>query len=144
MRGMFEEGAPACEPGVFLNGFYEHRPISYGERAYGFPHLGQSILNYPDGTILSLFVDDEPPPRRLHEPVLPALFRIDDGLAEGQVCVWTPDGSLDVIQAAKPRERQKCHVHKYAEGELGGGQKLPFPWSSRRAQSARAKSFDVP
>ena len=60
MRGMFEEGAPAREPGVFLNGFYEHRPISYGERAYGFPRLGQSILNCPDGTILRLFVDDEP------------------------------------------------------------------------------------
>jgi alpha,alpha-trehalose phosphorylase len=45
---------------VFLNGFYEHRPISYGERAYGFPRLGQSILNCPDGTILKLFVDDEP------------------------------------------------------------------------------------
>lgn len=60
MRGMFEEGAPACEPGVFLNGFYEHRPISYGEWAYGFPRLGQSILNCPDGTILRLFVDNEP------------------------------------------------------------------------------------
>jgi alpha,alpha-trehalose phosphorylase len=60
MRGVFEEGAPIREPGVFLNGFYEHRPISYGERAYGFPRLGQSILNCPDGTVLKLFIDDEP------------------------------------------------------------------------------------
>ena len=51
---------PAYEPGVFLNGFYEHRPIAYGEHAYGFPRLGQSILNCPDGTIVKLFIDDEP------------------------------------------------------------------------------------
>jgi alpha,alpha-trehalose phosphorylase len=60
MRGTFEEGTPVKEPGVFLNGFYEHRPISYGEHAYGFPRLGQSMLNCPDGTALKLFVDDEP------------------------------------------------------------------------------------
>jgi alpha,alpha-trehalose phosphorylase len=60
MRGMYEEGIPAKEPGVFLNGFYENRPISYGEHAYGFPRVGQSILNCPDGTVLKLFVEDEP------------------------------------------------------------------------------------
>jgi alpha,alpha-trehalose phosphorylase len=60
MRGTFEEGSPVKEPGVFLNGFYEHRPISYGEAAYGFPRLGQTMLNCPDGTTLKLFVDDEP------------------------------------------------------------------------------------
>jgi len=60
MRGTFEEGTPVREPGVFLNGFYEHRPISYGERAYGFPLVGQTMLNCPDGTTLKLFVDDEP------------------------------------------------------------------------------------
>ena len=42
------------EPGVFLNGFYEFRPITYGEPAYGFPRVGQSILNCPDGTIIKL------------------------------------------------------------------------------------------
>jgi alpha,alpha-trehalose phosphorylase len=60
MRGVFEEGTPVSEPGVFLNGFYEHRPISYGEHAYGFPRVGQTMLNCPDGTSLKLFVDDEP------------------------------------------------------------------------------------
>src|SRR5690606_26739308 len=59
-RGTMDEGTPVREPGVFLNGFYEHRPISYGEAAYGFPRVGQSILNCPDGTVLKLFVDDEP------------------------------------------------------------------------------------
>lgn len=60
MRGMIEDGMPVKEPGVFLNGFYEHRPISYGEQAYGFPRVGQSILTCPDGTVVKLFVDDEP------------------------------------------------------------------------------------
>ena len=59
IRGMLEEGTPVREPGVLLNGFYEHRPISYGERAHGFPALGQSILNCPDGTTVKLFVEDE-------------------------------------------------------------------------------------
>ena len=45
------------EPGVLLNGFYEFRPITYGELAYGFPRVGQSILNCPDGTIIKLFID---------------------------------------------------------------------------------------
>ncbi len=60
IRGVVEEGTPVREPGVYLNGFYENRPISYGERAYGFPTLGQSILNCPDGTTLKLHIDDEP------------------------------------------------------------------------------------
>lgn len=60
LRGVVEEGTPVREPGVYLNGFYENRPISYGEQAYGFPTVGQSILNCPDGTALKLHVDDEP------------------------------------------------------------------------------------
>ena len=60
IRGTPEEGRPVREPGVLLNGFYEFRPITYGEHAYGFPRVGQSILNCPDGTIIKLFVDGEP------------------------------------------------------------------------------------
>jgi alpha,alpha-trehalose phosphorylase len=60
LRGTWEEGAPVFEPGVYLNGFYEYRPISYGEHAYGFPRRGQSILNCPDGSIIRLFIEDEP------------------------------------------------------------------------------------
>ena len=60
IRGTMEEGTPVREAGTYLNGFYEHRPISYGEHAYGFPRVGQSILNCPNGTVLKLFVDDEP------------------------------------------------------------------------------------
>lgn len=60
MRGSHEEDRPVREPGTFLNGFYEHRPIVYGESAYGFPNRGQTMLNCPDGKIIKLYVDDEP------------------------------------------------------------------------------------
>jgi hypothetical protein len=39
IRRMPEEGRPVREPGVFLNGFHEFRPINYSERAYGFPDV---------------------------------------------------------------------------------------------------------
>ncbi len=60
LRGMMEEGTPVKQPAVLLNGFYEERPITYGEKAYGFPDVGQTLLNCPDGTTFRLFVDDEP------------------------------------------------------------------------------------
>jgi alpha,alpha-trehalose phosphorylase len=60
MRGCPEEGGPNAENGTFINGFYETRPIVYGEEAYGFAKTGQTIVNVPDSKIIKLFVDDEP------------------------------------------------------------------------------------
>ena len=60
MRGTADEDRPVQEHGTFLNGFYEFRPIVYGEHSYGFPRVGQTMLNCPDGKILKLYVDDEP------------------------------------------------------------------------------------
>ena len=60
MRGCPEEGGPNAENGTFINGFYESRPIIYGEEAYGFPKTGQTILNVTNSKIIKLFVDDEP------------------------------------------------------------------------------------
>ena len=60
IRGCPEEGGPNAENGTFINGFYEARPIIYGEEAYGFPKTGQTILNVTDSKIIKLFVDDEP------------------------------------------------------------------------------------
>ncbi|AKQ41601.2 kojibiose phosphorylase [Aurantiacibacter atlanticus] len=59
IRGTIDEGQPVEEPGTYLNGFYETRPITYGESAYGFPDTGQSMLVCPDGTPIRLTVDDE-------------------------------------------------------------------------------------
>ena len=60
LRGNHEEGYPVGEPGTYVNGFYESRPIVYAEEAYGFPHTGQTMVNCPDGKIIRLYVDDEP------------------------------------------------------------------------------------
>src|SRR5512132_4565990 len=60
MRGCPEEGGPSAENGTFINGFYETRPIVYGEDAYGFARTGQTICNVTDSKIIKLFVDDEP------------------------------------------------------------------------------------
>jgi alpha,alpha-trehalose phosphorylase len=59
IRGTPEEGAPAHDPGVILNGFYETWQIVYPEDAYGLARTGQSIVSAPDGSIIRLYVDDE-------------------------------------------------------------------------------------
>jgi alpha,alpha-trehalose phosphorylase len=60
MRGCPEEGGPFVENSTLINGFYETRPIVYGEEAYGFAKTGQTIVNVTDSKIIKLFVDDEP------------------------------------------------------------------------------------
>jgi alpha,alpha-trehalose phosphorylase len=60
MRGCPEEGGPSAESSTLINGFYETRPIIYGEDAYGFAKTGQTICNVTNTRIIKLFVDDEP------------------------------------------------------------------------------------
>jgi alpha,alpha-trehalose phosphorylase len=60
MRGNFDEGRPAFQNGTFINGFHETWPIVYGEKAYGFAHTGQTMLNVTDARVIRLYVDDEP------------------------------------------------------------------------------------
>jgi alpha,alpha-trehalose phosphorylase len=60
VRGTPEEGTPAADPGVVLNGLHETWPIVYPEDAYGLARTGQTIVNATDGSIIRLFVDDEP------------------------------------------------------------------------------------
>ena len=60
LRGTQDEGRPVYDPAPMLNGFYETWSIVYPERAHGFAETGQTILGVPDGTIVRLYVDDEP------------------------------------------------------------------------------------
>jgi alpha,alpha-trehalose phosphorylase len=60
LRGAPEEGGPSHDPGVVLNGFHETWPIVYPEDAYGMARTGQTTVNATDGTVIRLFVDDEP------------------------------------------------------------------------------------
>jgi alpha,alpha-trehalose phosphorylase len=60
LRGGFDEGRPGISPGTFVAGFHEGWPIVYPEEAYGLARVGQTIVNVPDATIITLDVDDEP------------------------------------------------------------------------------------
>ena len=93
LRGSHEEDRPVSEPGTYLNGFYENRPIVYGESAYGFPKVGQTILNCPDGKIIKLYVDDEPFDLERSE-ILSYNRRLEmgEGLTRREVVFVTPTG----------------------------------------------------
>jgi alpha,alpha-trehalose phosphorylase len=60
VRGAPEEGTPAYDGGMVLNGFYESWAIAYPEDAYGLARTGQTIVAPPDGSIVRLFADGEP------------------------------------------------------------------------------------
>ncbi|MFO7850530.1 MAG: beta-phosphoglucomutase [Spirochaetia bacterium] len=60
IRGAFEEGTKSWNRGVYLNGFYEERPIVYGEKAYGFPEHGQTMLGVADGSKVEIKVNGMP------------------------------------------------------------------------------------
>ena len=60
IRGTFDEGTPVFQKGTLINGFHETWPIVYAESAHGYARIGQTIVNVPDGTLIRLYVDDEP------------------------------------------------------------------------------------
>jgi alpha,alpha-trehalose phosphorylase len=60
LRGNLDEGEPRLIGGTYLNGFYEAHQLEYGERAYGNPEDGQTIVNVTDGKLIRLLVEDEP------------------------------------------------------------------------------------
>jgi alpha,alpha-trehalose phosphorylase len=60
LRANLEEGEPHGLPGTYLNSFYETRSLPYAEPGYGYPEVGQTLVNVTNGKIIRLLVDDEP------------------------------------------------------------------------------------
>jgi alpha,alpha-trehalose phosphorylase len=60
LRGNLDEGEPYGLPGTYLNSLYEDRPLPYAEAGYGFPDMGQTVINVTNGKIIRLLVNDEP------------------------------------------------------------------------------------
>jgi alpha,alpha-trehalose phosphorylase len=60
LRANLEEGEPHGLPGTYLNSFYETHPLPYAEPGYGYPEVGQTLVNVTNGKIIRLLVDDEP------------------------------------------------------------------------------------
>ena len=68
LRGNLDEGEPVAIPGSYLAAFFESRPLPYAEAGYGFPEMGQTVVNITNGKIMRLLVDDEPFDVRYGEP----------------------------------------------------------------------------
>ncbi|HXC85891.1 MAG TPA: glycosyl hydrolase family 65 protein, partial [Trebonia sp.] len=60
LRGNLDEGEPHGLPGTYLNSLYEERPLPYAEAGYGFPQVGQTVINVTNGKVIRLLVNDEP------------------------------------------------------------------------------------
>jgi alpha,alpha-trehalose phosphorylase len=60
LRANLEEGEPHGLPGTYLNSFYEVWPMPQAEAGYGYPELGQTLVNVTNGKVIRLLVDDEP------------------------------------------------------------------------------------
>jgi alpha,alpha-trehalose phosphorylase len=60
LRANLEEGEPHGLPGTYLNSFYETHPMAHAEAGYGYPEVGQTLVNVTNGKIIRLLVDDEP------------------------------------------------------------------------------------
>lgn len=59
-RGTLDEGDPCEVSGAYLNGLFEEHPMPYAEDGYGYPDVGESLINAPDGKVIRLLVGDEP------------------------------------------------------------------------------------
>ncbi|AUD63251.1 hypothetical protein BK010_06470 [Tenericutes bacterium MO-XQ] len=59
-RGHFIEGyGTSDDPITLMNGFYNQYPFRYEENYEGFPQLGQTIVNLPDGSYVKIEIEDD-------------------------------------------------------------------------------------
>jgi len=96
LRGNLDEGEPHGLPGSYLNSVYEDRPQLYAEAGYGYPSVGQAVINVTNGKLIRLLVEDEPfdvryGELRAHERVL----SLRDGVLRRRA-VWTCPSSQSV------------------------------------------------
>src|SRR5262244_949910 len=96
LRGNLDEGEPHGLPGSYLNSVYEDRPLPYAEAGYGYPPVGQAVINVTNGKLIRLLVEDEPfdvryGELRAHERIL----SLRDGVLRRRA-VWTCPSSQSV------------------------------------------------
>ena len=60
LRGNLDEGEPRGLSGTYLAGFFESYKLDYGERGFGWPEDGQTVVPVTDGKLIRLLVEDEP------------------------------------------------------------------------------------
>lgn len=62
VRANFEEGYPEGMPeirGTYISGFYDTHPIHHPEKLYGFPEIGERIVNVTDAQGIQLTAEGE-------------------------------------------------------------------------------------
>ena len=60
LRGSLDEGEPRQIPGTYINGVHEEIPMPYAERGYGYPEVGEAVVNITDGKLIRLVLGDSP------------------------------------------------------------------------------------
>ncbi len=60
LRGSLDEGEPRHMPGTYMNGIFEQIKLPYAERGYGYPEVGETIVNVTDGKLIRLVLGDSP------------------------------------------------------------------------------------
>jgi alpha,alpha-trehalose phosphorylase len=144
IRGTFEEGRPAIEPGAFINGFHETWPIVHAEEAFGFARTGQTIINCPDATVLKLYVDDEPlylPTARVTEYERSLDFR--EGVLDRQLNWSTPSGKQVGVSTRRLVSFQHRHVGAIRY-EVTVDSDAPVVLSSQLLNRQDARAVDEP
>ncbi len=102
IRGTQDEGRPSYDPAPLLNGYYETWPIEYPESAYGFAETGQTVVGVPDGTVIRLYVDDEPfSVERAEVLEYERTLDMRDGVIERRVLWRARDGSRYLIRTRR-------------------------------------------
>jgi alpha,alpha-trehalose phosphorylase len=144
IRGTFEEGRPAIEPGTFVNGFHETWPIVHAEEAFGFARTGQTIVNAPDATLLKLYVDDEPlflPTARLTD--YERALDLRDGVLRRSFTWSTPGGKQVRITSSRLISFEHRHLGAISY-EVEVDSDAPIVVSSQLLNRQDARAMDEP
>ena len=101
-RGNLDEGEPNGIPGAYLNGVWEQFPLATSEAGYGYPEIGQTVVNVTNGKLIRLLVDDEPFDVRYgqlhtHEQILD----LRSGLLHRRVDWTSPSGKRIRVESVR-------------------------------------------
>jgi alpha,alpha-trehalose phosphorylase len=151
LRGNLDEGEPHGLPGTYLNSVFEFRPLPYAEAGYGYPEVGQTIIDVTNGKLIRLLVEDEPfdvryGELRAHERVLSlrdgVLRRTADWVspsghrirvASTRLVSFTKRATAAIAYEVQPVD---APLHVVLQSELVANEQLPAMSADPRAAAA--------
>lgn len=135
IRGCHEELDASWWRGSYVNGFYESRPIVYGERAYGFADRYQTILNCSDATLFTLNLHGESfSPASSHIDTYSRELDLRTGILKRNL-MWSPSsvpGTKVKIESRRlvPYQPRHLMLISYRVTLIEGGVIFPFATNS--------------